>query len=165
MFLVIGPGTSAFALARLCSDSPRAKWWGRASALVSALACLAFLGVALTPENRVMALHVRFTYLGWELVAAGAVLMSIASANSQHCGRRIKLAWVVLAAAMLGYVGVLYVGPGPETLDGLRIQVIAQKVAAATVVAMLVYLSFEGERLVRRSPEPLISPLAASSHR
>ena len=150
MFLVLGPGASTFALARICGDSSGAKWWGRASAFVSASACVAFLGVALTPENRVLALHLRLTYLAWELVAAASMLMSIASAMTRVCPRSIKLSWGVLAAAMLGYVGILYAGPGVETLDGLRTQVIAQKAATVIVVAMVVYLGGEGERVVRQ---------------
>jgi hypothetical protein len=58
--------------------------------------------------------------------------------------------WTAMIVVLLGYVLLLEAGPTLDTRDGLLIQVVAQKLIAVTLVASLVYLCFEADRVHSR---------------
>jgi len=150
--LVVGLGGALIGFVRLYSQPARARRWARAAGVIGLASCVAFTGVALTPENRVMSLHVSFTMLAWRIVPAALALLTVASAHSAVVPRRIVALWAALTIMLLAYVLVIGWGPSVGTVDGLRVQVIAQKVIAVVVVAALTYLSIEADRGLKASP-------------
>src|SRR5262245_36275581 len=51
------------ALLRLYAADPVSRVLTRAAVVIGAVACAAIIGIAATPENRSMAMHIRFTVL------------------------------------------------------------------------------------------------------
>jgi hypothetical protein len=88
-------------------------------------ACIAFTGVAVTPENRVMAVHTTF--------ALGP--------------------WLVVATFLAGYAALLSWGPSVTTVDGLVVQVVAQKLATVVLIGGLLFASREVDRI-----SPTVAP-------
>ncbi|MEP6765840.1 MAG: hypothetical protein ABJB66_16110, partial [Gemmatimonadaceae bacterium] len=63
--------------------------------------------------------------------------------------RRVAVVWAATAVALMAYVAFLSFGPPLDTVDGLRMSVIAQKAITVGVVGALFYLSFEGGRVLK----------------
>lgn len=135
LLLVIGMGGQLASITRELSHNPRSRRWARAAALCGVLACIAFTGVAFTPENRLMGLHLSFTVWGWRIVPLIAALLGVAS---WHTGaRRAAATWFVASALLGAYAALGTWGPSPIEPHGLVVQVIAQKVATALVGASI----------------------------
>lgn len=146
LLLILGLGGGLATIVSLHWADPGARRWARRAAACGLLACAAFAGVAVTPENRVMAIHVRFTMWAWRLVPLVAGLMALASLKSSLFRRRVSLVWSVLAVLLGGYAAFLAWGPNVVSVDGLRAQVIAQKAATVLVTLALVYIAREADR-------------------
>jgi hypothetical protein len=143
----LGVGACVPGFVRLHSDTPRARRFARAAAVVGFAVCAAFIGVALTPEDRVLGLHVWFTFQAFRVFPLVTLLFALASRASPNHPRRLTIAWVVLTSILLAYVGVLEWGPRLTTPGGLMTQVIAQKVVAISAVVVGFFLSLEADRL------------------
>jgi len=157
LLLVVVFGRSILGFVRHYRGVPRARAWAVAAAVLVPLACAAFAAVAVTPENRVMDLHVDVTVLAWRVSAGATCLLTVASVQADSRMRRRTVAWGTLAIALGIYVLYLAVGPALITIDGLRAQVLAQKIIAATAVSILTYLSADQYRV-----RPLQSGIAAT---
>ena len=143
LLLVAVFGRSTFGFVRQYVAVAQARRWAIAGGLLIPLAGLAFAGVAVTPENRVMALHTDFTLLAWRVFALATVLLGVASLQADRLSRHRTVAWGILAVALSGYVTYLAVGPNVTTVDGLRRQVLAQKIIAVIALAILIYLNLD----------------------
>ena len=138
--LVAGFGMTLAGLLRQYLAVPASRRWAIAAALLCPLACLAFAAVAITPENRVMALHVDVTVSAWRLFAVAALLVAVASVRADAARRSRTGAWGLLAVAVTLYAIYLSIGPDVASLDGLRAQVVAQKAITVVAVATLLWL-------------------------
>lgn len=145
--LVIGLAGCLFGFVRRYSESSRSRAWARAAGGGGILGSLAFVGVALTPENRVMAIHVSLTVWAWRIVFGASFLLAVASQVSHVFPRQVTIAWDTLTIILLTYVLFLQWGPSPSSYDGLPAQVIAQKLVAVIVIGGLTYLSVQADRV------------------
>jgi hypothetical membrane protein len=150
LLLVVGLGSSLATIVHLLARERASRRWASLAALFGLGACVAFAGVAVTPENHVMAIHVAFTFWAWRVVTIVAVLMAVASFRSTRFRRRATIAWSVVAALLGVYTGLLDWGPDVGTPDGLTTHVIAQKLATCVVVLGLLYVAREGDRAASR---------------
>jgi hypothetical protein len=73
--------------------------------------------------------------------------LAVASQRSRVFPRKVTMAWGALTIILLTYVFFLQWGPSPASHDGLHVNVIAQKLVAAIVVACLTYLSVQADRI------------------
>lgn len=151
LLLILGLGGGLAAIVHLLWTAPDSRRWARAAAGCGLLACAAFAGVAVTPENRVMGLHVGFTVWAWRLLPMVAGLMAAASLQNSLFRRRVVLAWSLVAMLLSGYAALMAWGPSLASADGLRVQVIAQKVATVVVVSAFVYVASEADRARRKN--------------
>jgi hypothetical protein len=151
LILVVGLGGALLGFVRMCSDVPRARFWSRAAGFAGLLACVGFVGVAMTPENRVMALHIGFTLFAWRIVAVASLCLTFAFIHVSTFPRRVRLTWAAMTAGLFLYVALLGWGPSPATPDGLLVDVLAQKLITVIVVGALTYLSIEADRILTRS--------------
>jgi hypothetical protein len=135
---------------RLFSESPATRNLVRAAATVGVLVCVCFLGVALTPENRLLDLHVQATLFGFRLFPVVTLLLLLATLRDGRFPWRASVAWASLTCVLAAYVIVLQWGPKLTTDRGLTIQVVAQKIVALTAVLVMVYQSYEADRIVAR---------------
>jgi hypothetical membrane protein len=139
--LVVGLGSCLLAIVRLQWSDVASRRWARAATACALLACAGFVGVAFTPENRVMALHVSFTFWAWRFVSLGAGLMAVAAFRSVVFPRRVALIWTVVTILLASYVALITWGPRVATPSGLLVQVVAQKAATVILVLAIVYLA------------------------
>jgi hypothetical membrane protein len=152
LVLIGGLGSCLFAITRLQSSDAPSRGWARAAAACALLACAGFIGVAATPENRAMTLHVSFTVWAWRFVPVAAGLMALAAFHSPVVPRRVALIWMLVAILLASYVWLMTWGPRVATPNGLLIQVLAQKAATVIVVLAVVFLAREtGAPRVRAS--------------
>jgi hypothetical protein len=150
VILLVALSASLWKFLIFYSSEPRPRRFARAAGATGVIVCLAFSGVAVTPENRVMALHVTATLLAWRVFPILSFFLAVASLRSSLVPSRVAIVWATLTVVLTAYVGILGWGPELTTLDGLRVQAVAQKIVAATVVAIFLYLSVEGDRVLAR---------------
>lgn len=146
LVLVVGLGGSLVGFVRLHSTTPEGRLFARLAGLVGLLVCLCFAGVALTPENRLLGLHIFFTRAAWRLFVLVPFFLFVASRRSNDVPRGVRSAWLFLTVMLAGYVWVLDFGPRVSAPGGLVTQVAAQKIIAITAILTFVYLSFAAER-------------------
>jgi hypothetical protein len=141
---VLEPSSSGYSLSHnFLSDlgmsrSLRARSFARAASIVALCSCLLFVGVAFTPENRLMALHVDFTRFAFRVSPLATLLLTIAVVRLPQRPSRVVAVLALPSVALLAYVGILDLGPDVLTSSGLVVQVIAQKCIAA--IALLSFL-------------------------
>ena len=148
--LVLGLVAALVGFMRLFSESPVTRSLVRAAATVGVLVCVCFLGVALTPENRLLSLHVQATLFGFRLFPVVTLLLTLATLRDGRFPWRASVAWAALTCVLAAYVVVLQWGPRLTTDRGLMIQVVAQKIVALTAILVMVYQSYEADRIVAR---------------
>jgi len=79
-----------------------------------------------------------------------AGLMALASLHSSSFRRRVALVWSLLAVLLTGYAILIASGPSVASVDGLRTQVIAQKVATVLLVLAVLYVAGEADHARER---------------
>lgn len=131
--LVLGLGGALVGFVRGYAAVPRARPLAYASAGVGLLVCLAFVGVALTPEDRAMTLHVGATRLAFWLFPVATLLLTLA-AHASGAARRAVAMWGALSVVLTAYAGLLAWGPALGTPAGLRTYVVAQKLVTVAVL-------------------------------
>lgn len=151
--LIIGFGVAMRWFIRLCSNSQTSRNLARAAGVVGLLVCLSFVGVALTPENAVMGLHVQFTLFAFRVFPVACVLLLLAAHKSGVFSTRVLIAWTIGTACLTAYAVFLIVGPSPETPNGLVACVIVQKSVVSTIVVSLMYVCRETARALRFATE------------
>ena len=132
--LVLGLGGTLVSFVRRYAVTPAARGLALAAGGVGLLAAVAFLGVAFTPEDRVMHLHLRFTLWAFELLPAAALLLALAARQSRVAAQRVVLTWTLLGALLAGYAGLLAWGPTINTPVTLTTYVLAQKVVTVALL-------------------------------
>lgn len=148
--LAIGLGVAVIAFMRTYS-SPLSRRLARAAAIAGIIVIAAFLGVALTPENRVMALHIRFTFFAFRVFPVAPLLLMLASRYEAAMPARITIAWAALTTVLVAYLGVLELGPTLDSARGLVVQVTAQKSIAVLAIGILGYVCYQANALVTRA--------------
>ena len=147
VLLVVGLGGCVVGFYRQYSSDPKARRLARAAALVALLVCLSFVGVAATPENLVMGLHVQLTFFAFRTFLVSAILFTLAAAAYPRAPRRVTVAWSGLTVALAVYVWIQTWGPHVRDPGGLEVQVIAQKLITIVAILVLLYESVQAERL------------------
>src|SRR5262249_41845852 len=130
VLLVGGLGGCVVGFYRQYSSERKSRGLARAAGVVAVLVCLAFVGVAATPENLVFGLHVQLTFFAFRAFLVSAILLTIASKVYSKSPPRVWIAWTVLTIALAIYVWIQNFGPHVRDPGGLEVQVIAQKVIA-----------------------------------
>lgn len=149
LLLVVGLGSVVGVIARFLAVDAGNRRWARLAAVALLAVCVAFAGVAVTPENRLMVLHVGFTQWAWRIVPAVAFFLGLASRHDTRLRRRAAFTWFGTAIVLGAYAMLLSWGPSVAQPDGLSVQVIAQKVATVLVIASLLIVVAEIERAKR----------------
>jgi hypothetical membrane protein len=137
LLLVVGLGTAVGVIARFLGTEAASRRAAVLAGVSALLACAAFTGVAVTPENRVMPLHVSFTTWAWRIVPAVPLFLGVACRTRTPLRQRAANSWFGTALLLAAYVALLTWGPSVATADGLPVQVIAQKAATVIVIAAM----------------------------
>lgn len=146
LVLVVGLGGSLVSFVHLHSATPESRPFARLAGVVGLVVCVCFAGVALTPENRLLGLHIIFTKAAWRLFVLMPLLLFVAALRSKEVPRGMRSAWLFLTVMLAGYVWVMDFGPRVSAPGGLVTQVTAQKIIAITAILTFVYLSVVAER-------------------
>ena len=141
--LVLGFGGAMRWFIRLYSHTQASRNLAIGAGLVGLLVCLSFVGVALTPENAAMRLHVQFTLFAFRAFPVACMLLLLAAYKSGAATPRVLIAWSVATVCLTAYVVFLSVGPAPDTPNGLTACVIAQKAVVIAIAAVLTYVCHE----------------------
>lgn len=137
--LVLGLGSGLVGFVRAYAVTPPARRLAIASVIVGALVCIAFVGIAFTPENSAMGWHLRFTFLGFYVLPLVGALVAATAWASHRTSRRVVLLWAALSVVLAMYAALLAWGPGLDAPQGLTTYVIAQKLVAAVVILVIGY--------------------------
>lgn len=149
--VVVGLLWPLVAFIRLCSTSARSRPYARSAGGVGIVVASLFIGVALTPENRVMGIHLQFTLWALRLFPIGSLLLALACMKAEFIPGAVVVGWLLLTAILTVYVIILDWRPSLSTPAGLATQVIAQKAVAFAAMSFFYYWCRRTEReLVER---------------
>ena len=146
LVLIVGFGGAMLWFIRLYSRTPTSRNLAQGAGLTGVLVCLSFVGVAFTPENAVMRLHVQFTLFAFRAFPVASVLLLLAAYKSGVATPGALFAWIVSTICLTAYVVFLSIGPSPNTPNGLVACVIAQKSVTIAIVVSLTYVCRETAR-------------------
>ena len=120
------------------AESGRGMFFGHAAQVTSALAGICYVGIAVTPWNLLLDVHMLFVQGAFTLLLGFVACLTVMQIQSGWLARYIasNLVYVVVLAA---YVFVLFHGPNLRTRNGLVFQVIAQKIIVYISILNLVY--------------------------
>jgi hypothetical membrane protein len=150
--MVLGFGRALWQVVQRYSSSPRSRHAARAASGVALVVGLAFVGVALTPEDRALAWHVWFTLLAFRGAPLVPLLLAIAAARGGDASRGEALGWLALAVVMLAYLLLLTYGPATSSVGGLRTMVLAQKLVTLVGGGVMLLLTSYSPVTTHRSP-------------
>ena len=153
--LLLGAGGCFTVLIPIYSSSLGTQRLVRASGAFVLLASLALLAAVATPHDRYPALHGRLTLFAIGSFAVGTAMLAITTRLNARVRRRVAAVWLALTFVVLAWGALIYVRQ-PTTELQLAIPVTVQKVVGFSLVATLMFQSYEAERFLddRRSPEP-----------
>ncbi|MCO5185842.1 MAG: hypothetical protein M9928_16570 [Anaerolineae bacterium] len=108
-------------------------------AIFGVLAGISFIGVAFTPADLLLDAHVRFVFWAFEAFFVAVLFSMVAVLFTRRYPNRYAVVYGVFAVLLAIYIGLLFNGPGTDTVDGLRIQATGQKliVYAAIIVTLI----------------------------
>ena len=146
---VFGIGIAAFFAATqyIVGAARSGRTVARAGAVFGIAAGLAFIGVAATPANKLLGMHMAFLCVAFPAVMIAAALHSIALFLAGPHLRRFGETYAAAAVFLAGYLVLALFGPGLKTAYGVRFQAAAQKAAAYPTIAFIIYQSVAAIRL------------------
>jgi hypothetical protein len=123
---------------QVIAKNGRGMFFGHAAQVMSMLAGICYVGIAVTPWNLVLGAHMLFVQGAFTLLLGFVACLTVMQIQSGWLARYIasNLVYVVVLTA---YVFVLFHGPNLLTLHGLVFQVIAQKIIVYISILNLVY--------------------------
>ena len=134
---VFALGACIVANVRVLSAVARARPFARLAAVAAVLVCVGYLGVAVSPQDRLMGLHQAFSLTAVHAFLVLTMLLAAATMRDNRFRRRATVGWVVLSLVLAGFLAVGHFGPGVQTEHGLTVQVLAQKVMASAAILVL----------------------------
>lgn len=137
--LVVAMGGALLGFVRLYSATDSGRRFAVLAAATGAVASFCFAGVALTPEDRAMPLHVAFTLAAFRTLSIVALLLTLAAAATPGVRRGAVHGWTALTTVLLGYAAMLQGGAWTATAEGFAALVIAQKVVTIVLITVVIW--------------------------
>jgi hypothetical membrane protein len=116
------------------SAGRRSRALARLGSLPGIVSGLAFVGVALTPADRLPVAHIAFVLTAFTAFFVASLLYLAATAFDPDRQRLTLGIWLGFALLLGGYVWLLFAGPRLEDLQSLAVQVTGQKIIAYAAV-------------------------------
>jgi cytochrome bd-type quinol oxidase subunit 2 len=138
-------GACIVATVRVLSVATAARFLARLAAAGAVLVCVGYLGVAVTPEDRSMGLHLAFGMVAFRTFPVVTTLLALATMRDDRFRARAATGWIVLTLVLAGFIAVGHLGPSVRTEHGLTVQVLTQKTMALAVIVVLWLESHETE--------------------
>ncbi len=136
----------------LFQEAPRnARILSVVTGILGAVVGLGFIGVGIFPtdvQTRAHYVSVYFAFTGMLPAVATAAAALIQHPVVPRTAKTVHIAFLVV---LLGYLWLLWFGPGPETPTGAGVQIVGQKIIVyAGVTAMAIQCGVAVNRLTRR---------------
>lgn len=138
---IVGVGLAIFfiALRQFFLESRSGKWISAIGAACGVVTGVCFIGVALTPWNIYLVAHNDFVMWAFRTFLAAVVLYAAAILRERRLPKSFAGVFLAFAALLAGYVLLLTFGPAPNSHEGLRVQVLGQKIIVyASVGSVLI---------------------------
>ncbi|HTR54822.1 MAG TPA: hypothetical protein VMJ10_29240 [Kofleriaceae bacterium] len=116
----------------------RARFAGIASALAGTASGAAFAGVAVTPIDLVLRLHLDFVIAAFGLLLVYVACLTFVMWRNRSGNVALALAYLALVSA---YFAIVLIGPRLETERGFEMQVVAQKIVACGSMLYIAYIT------------------------
>lgn len=125
------------ACVRILSAAPEGRFFARLAAVAAGLACVGFVGVALTPLDRAFRLHMVAGMVAFRSFPAATALLAVATVRDRRFRARASVGWAALTVVLVGFILMTHLGPPPSTDRGLITQALTQKGMAIAVLVVL----------------------------
>ena len=120
-------------------------------AVVGIIAGLSFIGVAFTPADLYSAEHGDFVQLAFNSFLFAIILYIPAIFLDKNYPNRYGLVFVGFALILGAYVWLLFNGPNHSTVQGLVIQVTAQKIVVYSAIISVLIQAYGAEKVMAKN--------------
>ncbi len=143
-----GSGMALFfiAFARFFQAERTVMILSRLGSLAGVLSALCFIGVAFSPANLSLDLHVQFVNWAFRLFPVAVILYIIAILRQSFYPRRAVLVLGAFAILLILYLWLLSYGPGVKMADGEMIQATGQKIIVYASILTVLIQGYEAWR-------------------
>lgn len=128
--LSVGIGMIIFFLSypRFFTGQLSCRIWSLLGSGFGTVSGLFFIGVAFTPVDLFQDIHVDFVIWAFRLIPLAIAFYTLAILQHRIYPSRYAIGFAVFAGLLFAYVWLLTSGPDTDTLEGLRIQAVGQKI-------------------------------------
>lgn len=123
---------------RVIAKPGRALFFGRAAQVLAALSGICYAGIAVTPWNLMLGVHMFLVQAAFTLLLAFVICLAALQMQNEWPVRYL-VSNLIYVLILSGYVFVLFDGPNLKTLQGLVFQVAAQKIIVYVSILNLAY--------------------------
>jgi hypothetical protein len=116
----------------------RRMFFGHVAQVLAVLAGACYIGIAATPWNLMLSVHMFFVQSAFSLLLAFVFCLTMLQIQNKWPFRYVT-SNLIYVAILSAYVFVLFDGPNLETLRGLVFQVVAQKIIVYVSILNLAY--------------------------
>jgi len=148
--LALSGAIGAVGFVRLHLASPPARRAARVAGTAGVLSCASLLATALTPADRFLFLHVRFSWLALAAAECACLFFALASWSDTRFSRGVTLGWLALSALPAILAATTRWGPGVASDNGLTVQATTQKLASVALLLIGAYQMSQAERVRAR---------------
>jgi ferredoxin len=147
---VLGIGIAAFfvAVQHVFGGARAGRGLLRAGSVFGIAAGLSFIGVAATPANKLLGMHVAFLCIAFPAILIASSLHAAAILRGDRHLRSFGEMHAAAAVFMAGYLALVAFGPRLNSTYGVKFQATAQKAAVYPAMGFLIYQSLAAIRLV-----------------
>ena len=133
-----------FFLPNLFNENKSAHLYSKIASVIAITSGVAFAGVGLTPSDLYLDGHMFFVRWAFRSFLIAAVIFIFAIYKAPEWQNKYAMIYIGFAFVLLGYNLIMDFGPsGKESMQGLIIQVVAQKIIAMAFI-ITVYLKSTG---------------------
>jgi hypothetical protein len=150
---IVGVGLAIFfiAMRQFFLGARAGKWLSAVAALSGVVTGTCFVGVAVTPWNIYLSAHNEFVMWAFRTFLAAVLLDGIAILLEERLPKSFAFVFLAFAVLLAGYVLLLTFGPAPNSDEGLRVQVIGQKIIVYASVVSVLIQALVADRLQRKT--------------
>lgn len=129
----------------------RARWAAWLGSAAGVFCGLSFIGIAWTPADRLLDLHVRFVFWAFEAYLVAVLCYTVAIWLQRDYPRRYAVVYLLFAVTLGGYLWLLFNGPSAQSAQGLMIQATGQKIVAYAAIVCMAIQGVGAQQFARRT--------------
>ncbi len=113
------------------------------------ISAICFIGLASRPANLYLEAHMAFVMWAFRTFPIAVILYAVAILREPDYPNRYGFALVVFTTLLVLYLVLLTIGPGPDSPEGLLIQVVGQRIIVYAMIISMFIQAYGARKLLQ----------------